>query len=459
MRRRLKLSAAHDVGSRTILPTRAAIVGASERQKLVSQRDAGGHRAECMPVASGNPSAGPHQLFSCWIIDSMEAPSLIQELRHRLQVRPEIATYLNTVDDRRLLETLSEHLVASSAALGEPRQVFINKSGAGAKRRVFIFPPLDDLLLRFLNRFCQEYSLLPASDSAFAFIRGRGVKSAICEAVGVNKTSTILRTDFRDFFCSVSLTPIRLALPNLLARDKLLGELISNYIAMGEALRAGVLPGSPVAGLFANFALRGFDAEIRSKVPIYLRYADDCLLAYQEGHYSLRQFEQSASHFGLSLNREKVATHSGHSFDFLGFSFNEGNVLVSDHALKKAKNRVRRIVRYHSRGRAPRQELVRRAVAHINVFLYGSTRSTKFSWWRHYGIVTSPERLRELDSYIHARLAWLGTGRNTRTALGKISRRMLRASGLCFLEERWNADPRSTRFRSTLGQHSRHNVS
>jgi len=153
---------------------------------------------------------------------------------------------------------------------------------------------------------------------------------------------------------------------------RLIDLFIDNRFVSGGAIEQparGVLTGVPLVGLFANLYLDQLDAAVGRWVALYRRVGDDGIL-FDRDAGRVREvagfIEAEAARLDLTIEPTKSRLlRSDQPFEFLGHEFRGGQVRIGPRALRRARARWRRMLRYYP---APVETKLRR----LHGLLYGS---------------------------------------------------------------------------------------
>ena len=95
-----------------------------------------------------------------------------------------------------------------------PCEGWLNKAG-GRKKRLFLYPPVDELLFRVVNRLLQPAAAAAASPWCTSFLPGGGARAAFRSVLADPdvETKAALRLDVRDYFNSIDVRDLLAGLP------------------------------------------------------------------------------------------------------------------------------------------------------------------------------------------------------------------------------------------------------
>jgi RNA-directed DNA polymerase len=311
-----------------------------------------------------------------------------------------------------------------------PVEAWLNKAD-GRKKRVFQYPPLDELLFRTVNRLLQPVAAEEASPWCRSFLPGGGARSAFRQVLSdpAVATKAALRLDVRDYFNSIDPVDLLAGLPASLSGDPvrpllaaaLLDRRVVRHGAVVDGGRKGIMAGTPLAPLLATLYLRDLDREVAAHAT-YARYSDDILvLAPPAALPSLESLVRAhLAARGLAVNERKSGlTAPGQPWDFLGFRYHDGAVGLAPHTERKLKARTTRLarslLRWRERTSAGSERTARAFVRRVNLRLYGvRTERADFSWATWFlPLLDRPDGLRALDAHVQREARYAATGRRT----------------------------------------------
>ena len=155
----------------------------------------------------------------------------------------------------------------------------------------------------------------------------------------------------------------------------------------------------------------------------YARYSDDIII-FTESEEKLKEelnfFMNSIKENGLTLNPDKLSYISpGQSFEFLGFSFENGSVDVSKSSFEKIKKKLRRksraILRWRIKKGIEEEKAARVYIRYFNRKFFENPVKSELTWCRWYfPIITTDVTLKEIDHYMQECIRYIFTGKHTK---------------------------------------------
>ena len=164
------------------------------------------------------------------------------------------------------------------------------------------------------------------------------------------KGGYIAKLDIDDFFDNINHERLFLRLKNWLQDEQTL-KVIQLCIQTGQVtpqlkwndIHKGLPQGAILSPLLANFYLHPFDQFAKAKIPLYIRYADDFVIAASTEQQVTNAItllqEHLNEHFFLQLNRP-VVRKSGEGVEFLGVIVSDQHITVTE---KKKQELIERI--------------------------------------------------------------------------------------------------------------------
>ncbi len=321
---------------------------------------------------------------------------------------------------------------------GYPQKRTVNKQGTRKKRVVYSFPGADGLLLKFIAFHLYRYDWY-FGDNCYAFRRNFGVREAIRR---IRTTSGIeqkycLKVDISNYFNSIDVDILLEKLSFIQETDwelyKLFVKILKEERVMDNTKilldKHGAMAGTPTSPFFANVYLRDVDYYFKEMGILYFRYSDDILIFadsleelenYQ--HILYRQIES----LGLAINPDKVHISApGETWEFLGFSYRDGEIDLSDTTLRKTKAKIKRkadALRRWSRSKNLPYEKAAIGLIHtMNRKFFGSATleevddedTKEFTWSRwFFPNLTTDKGLKIIDTYFQEYIRYTITGRH-----------------------------------------------
>lgn len=317
--------------------------------------------------------------------------------------------------------------------LPSPTKKRINKNGGQKKRTVYIFPEKFNLIVKCLAHELKEYDDLFAPN-LYSFRRNKTANDAwsrLKKMKGLQK-KYIYKVDIRNYFCSVNVSKLLPQLKSILhEKDPMLFSFFENILSDpyviedGEMIAEskGIIPGAPFSAFTANVYLMDLDRYFYNAHVEYMRYSDDILIladdeAALQSH--ILHVKEVLAERGLQINPDKECfIYPGEKWEFLGFSYFNGKIDISDIAFQKLKAKMRRksraLLRWSEKKDLPGIYAVRAFIKQFNAKLYDNPVNGELTWTRWYfPVINTDETLKKIDAYMLDCIRYLHAGKRTK---------------------------------------------
>ncbi len=349
------------------------------------------------------------------------------EKRHLSSKEQETLTAF--VERKEYLE-VTDRLAKEGYCFEPPVKILVNKSGTNKKRVVYSFSEKESMVLKVMSHLLYRYDEL-MSPCCYSFRRSQSAKDAIRRILQQKRLSKkyCFKADISNYFNSIPSEKLVEVLRENIADDTALIDFLAGLLLAGVAYDAGELKeeargamaGIPIAPFFANIYLLSMDQEFEEKGVAYFRYSDDILL-FADSREEMEEYEQllknRLSEKGLVLNPEKVkVAEPGEPWDFLGFTYHQGNVDLSHVTKNKMKAKIKRkahaLYRWRTRKQVEFEPVAKTMIRIFNKKFYDETDEKRFTWSRwFFPVLTTDEGLKELDAYLIQYIRYLSSGRH-----------------------------------------------
>lgn len=370
------------------------------------------------------------------ILQRMTLPDVWQDFlqykidKHHL-AKAEQDMLASYIDEQRYLPILQE-ISRLDYEPPIPCKKEVNKDGAKKKRVVYSYPEDFNLVLKMIAFQLYEYDNVFAKN-CYAFRRHYGVKDAIMR---IRRTANIadkycLKVDISNYFNSVNVERLLEKLQFLQAENADLLQLFTKLLQADVAIEngevitenRGAMAGTPVSPFFANVYLADVDRYFEEKGILYFRYSDDILL-FADTLDELKRWQQELfdqiTKRHLSLNQEKVQVSApGESWDFLGLSYVEGRVDLSQHTKVKIKKKIKRkaeaLRRWARKKSLTGEHAAKGFIKAMNHKFFAKENGTEFTWSRwFFPNLTTDKGLKEVDAYMQQYIRYCVTGKHNK---------------------------------------------
>ncbi len=331
----------------------------------------------------------------------------------------------------------SKEYLKVTGKLSEPNHGFsypsrrvINKSGTKKKRVVYTFPDAETWVLKLLTWLLYRYDD-KLCDNCFSFRRNVTVKDAIEKVLTIPNLGDCyaLKADIHNYFNSMPTEGMVKAIRDVITDDEPLVYFLTDILSVNRAVvngevvaqERGAMAGVPISAFMANIYLLPLDREFERMGVPYFRYSDDIIVfteSEKERDDCFKIINEWIVKLGLEINPDKVMfTNPRESWEFLGFSYQDGKIDLSDVTIAKIKAKIRRKCRALYRWRLKKGvDFDHAAAVVIRVFnrkFYDLDEEYDFTWSRwFFPVLTSDAGLHEIDEYFVSELRYIYSGRH-----------------------------------------------
>ncbi len=327
-------------------------------------------------------------------------------------------------------ETVTAHLNKEGYVFDYPTKICVNKSGTRKKRIVYSFGDAESMVLKAMGYLLYRYDDR-LSSRCYSFRRSVTAKDAVGTVLRIPRLGNkyCLKVDISNYFNSIPTERLIEVLEAFITDDEPLVSFLKRLLRAGKTYEDGILiteergamAGIPIAPFFANIYLLSMDETFEKEGVDYFRYSDDILL-FADSERELQEYEgllrQCIAEKGLSINPDKVCvTKPGEVWEFLGFSYKQGKVDLSEVTKNKLKAKIKRkahaLYRWRLKKGADFEGTAKAMIRTFNKKLYDETDENRFTWSRwFFPVLTTDEGLKELDAYLVQYIRYLYSGRH-----------------------------------------------
>lgn len=254
-------------------------------------------------------------------------------------------------------KNIVKKIINNNYTFSTPKKVLIGKMGKNKKRTVYMFNDDENYILKMIAFLLHKYDYL-FYPNLYSFRQNGGVKKAIFELTKKNKLNKLYgyKVDIKNYFNSIDISILLNDLQNDLKDAQLfnlLKSILTNeYVLYNDKLikeKKGVMAGVPISAFLSNYYLRKLDKYFYDNNIIYLRYADD-IIVFAESLELIKTYKKHIIDYlesvHLEINTDKEYLYKPkEKFEFLGFSYQNGIIDLSDNTIKKIKGKIRRTAR------------------------------------------------------------------------------------------------------------------
>ncbi len=311
-----------------------------------------------------------------------------------------------------------------------PRKIVVNKEGVSKKRIVYSFSGDDNIILKFIAHCLSRYDY-QFSRSCYSFRRNYGAKDAINHFKFNTSYSKkyCFKGDIQNYFNSIDIELLIDKLEFLKKDDIVIYNLFVNILREDKVYynntlitdNHGAMAGLPISPFFANVYLSEMDKYFESRKIPYFRYSDDILIfadTMEELNNYIEYFYLILDQHKLCINPSKVTiTKPNECFEFLGISYNCGEIDLSANTLRKTKAKIKRKAEALRRWQRKKGLTTDKAaigfIRAMNHKFYGNDDDNDFSWNRwFFPNITTDKSLKIIDEYMQEYIRYIITGRH-----------------------------------------------
>ncbi|MBQ3384491.1 MAG: hypothetical protein IJG59_04670 [Erysipelotrichaceae bacterium] len=308
-----------------------------------------------------------------------------------------------------------------------PAKKMISKIDSKKKRTVYSYSTEETWILKLLAWLLYRYDDR-ISDNCYSFRRHSTAKTAFDRIMSIDDLDEkyVLKVDIHDYFNSINVPVLLNILHEIINDDESLYDFLKMLLTQdrcyynGELIeeKRGAMAGVPLASFFANIYLLSLDAMFAES---YFRYSDDIIIfcdSLQEVENTFRLLKNHIEEKKLTLNMDKYSVSEPHEkWEFLGFSYYDHNIDLSETAIRKMQGKIRRKARGLYRWRQKNgYSFEKAAAAMIRSFdnrFYDLSGNNEFTWTRFYfPVLTVSDGLHKIDEYMQMYLRYLYSGRH-----------------------------------------------
>lgn len=340
--------------------------------------------------------------------------------RNQLQKR-ELKQLQAFIDGEKYLD------ITGTFSFDYPTKKLISKIDSQKKRTVYSYSTEETWVLKLLTWLLYRYDDA-ISDNCYSFRRNSTAKTAFDRIMAIEDLDEkyVLKVDVHDYFNSIDVPVLLDILHEIINDDEPLYSFLKTLLTQdkcyynGELIeeKRGAMAGVPLASFMANIYLLSLDSLITQP---YFRYSDDIII-FCDSHKQLEEvFELLKNHIEekkLTLNMDKYSVSQPHEkWEFLGFSYHNGNIDLSDTAIRKMQGKIRRkahgLYRWRNKNGHSFEKAARAMIRSFDNRFYDLSGNNEFTWTRFYfPVLTVSDGLHKIDEYMQMYLRYLYSGRH-----------------------------------------------
>ncbi len=329
------------------------------------------------------------------------------------------------IDEKRYLE------ICKDLHFSYPVKKQIAKIDSKKKRTVYSYTRDETWVLKLLAYLLYEYDH-KLSDNCYSFRRNINASHAFERIRKIKDLGDryALKLDIHDYFNSIDVDQLLKILEDIIEEKDLYGFfrylLKQDKCYFNDELieeKRGAMAGVPLASFFANFYLIDLDRYFDDHNIPYFRYSDDMIIFFEDKKQLDKNFifiKEFLKQKNLQLNMNKYhVSGPGTPWDFLGFSYHEGHIDLSEATIMKMKGKIRRKARKlyirRKRNDLSFEKAARSMISSFDHKFYDFKGDNDFTWIRFYfPLINCTDGLHEIDKYMVMYLRYLNSGRHNK---------------------------------------------
>ena len=332
-----------------------------------------------------------------------------------------------------LIEQQEYLKVTDTLSFGYPVRKTISKIGTDKKRTVYSYDRLETWVLKLLAWLLYRYDDR-IRDNCYSFRRQRTAKTAfdrIRQIPGLDDCY-VLKADIHDYFNSINVDKLLMILQQIIDDDPKLYEFMKKLLTQDRCYRneelivekRGAMAGVPLASFLANIYLLEMDNAFRQAGIPCFRYSDDIIIFCKDTEQlneADKMLKDKLQEMDLQLNMDKYRISLPHQpWEFLGFSYSDGKIDLSEVTIEKMKGKIRRkrhaLYRWRKKNNADYNRTARAMIRSFDNKFYDLSGNDGFTWTRFYfPVITVSDGLHEIDKTMIQYLRYLQTGRHNKS--------------------------------------------
>lgn len=335
-----------------------------------------------------------------------------------------IKNYEDFINNKKYKQ-IAQKIIDDEYIFSIPKKIIISKMNKSKKRIVYMYNEEETYILKLMSFLLYKYDYL-FYDNLYSFRVNSGVRKAIYNLKKNNLNKMYgYKVDIKNYFNSIQ---TNLLLPDLKKELKdeklynlfynLLTNNLVNYKDDVFEEDKGIMAGVPISSFLANFYLKDLDKYFYENNIVYFRYADDIII-FDKSFDNIKKYQKYIKEYlnnkNLSINEEKEFFYKpGDKFDFLGFSYQNGIIDLSNNSIRKIKGKIKRsskglrrwMIRKNASGSCTLKAMNRK----FNRKFYGKEENVlTWKYW-FFPLINTTTSLKEIDKYMQEWQRYIITG-------------------------------------------------
>ncbi len=329
----------------------------------------------------------------------------------------------------RKYEKIANEIIEGTYKFSIPEKHLINKINKSKKRVVYNFNDDENMILKVITYLFSKKYDDKYSDNCYSFRKKYTVKDALYRLSNANKKAELYgyKIDIENYFNSVNISILLPKLKEFIIDDAVLYDFLKEILTQSKVKfnneiieeEKGIMAGVPISSFLANIFLQDIDKYFKAENVLYARYSDDILFFAEQQHIEkyMNKLQEMIAHHKLNLNKDKIQfIKPADKWDFLGFSYQNGTIDISDVAKRKIKGKIRRssrkLRRWMLRNNADSERAIAAVIRKFNRKFYMIENKNELTWqlW-YFPIINTTNSLHEIDLYMQECLRYIRTGK------------------------------------------------
>jgi len=340
--------------------------------------------------------------------------------------KKDLADFINNKKYKAITRSIKNNTYVFSI----PKKHIISKSQSTKKRIVYSFNKEEMIVLKYIAYLLYDYDYL-FEDNLYSFRKNKSVKKAINNIENICNIHKMYgyKVDIKNYFNSIN--------SNLLLSDlnknindepllNLINDIITNQFVIYNGTKyieeKGAMAGVPISAFLANYYIKDIDKYFKRQKLVYLRYADDIIIFTNTKEDIIKYskiLKKLLDDYHLTINKDKeYFFNPGEKWEFLGFSFDNKCVDLSENTIYKIKRKIRRSARSIRRWMLKKEQshdvALKIMIKKYNKKFYGNN-TTELAWkYWFFPSITTSKSLKIIDEYLQDNLRYIVTGKHNK---------------------------------------------
>ena len=312
-----------------------------------------------------------------------------------------------------------------------PQKKCINKGTTNKKRTIYTYNNDEMIILKYISFLLYKYDKL-FDNNLYSFRKNTGVKKAINNIKNIKNLNNMYgyKIDIENYFNSIN---TKILFKNLekdindkellnLFKQLLLNEKViyNNKIIIEK--EKGIMAGTPIATFLANYYIKEIDKYFKNQKVVYLRYSDDIII-FCNTKEDLKKYQKKLHQFlnsyKLNINKEKEKHFDPkEKWEYLGFSFENKKIDLSDNTIKKIKRKIKRsaksIRKWMLNNNIESDKAMKIMIKKYNKKFF-NLNNTELSWkYWFFPFINTSKSLQIIDKYLQENIRYIVTGKHNK---------------------------------------------